>query len=273
MCRVRLFSQRRQPLHYQQRMFLRKLLMSLQQHVLLLLLLLPLVCITCCHLQGAPVDLMQEPLHYPHGTKWMAPGPLGQVHPLPDDQNIRMEMARVAKNHSHIFSMYNFDWDPEPGTVEYMIHQRVKRGAELQGRRLLRMAGNLDAAEAAADGPGSSGGSSGMQPGPLLAELDAAADAQAVAAAGPSSSSSQQQQQRRQGSGLSLGSITASSGVGSGMWMAGPLASCSMSLGVGRASKAVLSTLARAAKRAPTDSGRARLSRPAARRSSSSRQQ
>jgi hypothetical protein len=34
---------------------------------------------------GQPLDLMQDPLHYPHGTKWMAPGPLGQVHPLPDD--------------------------------------------------------------------------------------------------------------------------------------------------------------------------------------------
>jgi hypothetical protein len=192
---------------------------------------------------------------------------MGQVHPLPDDKNIRMEMARVAKNHAHIFSMYNFDWDPEPGTVEYMINQRVKRGAELQGRRLLRMAGNLDAAEAAADGPGSSSG--GVQPGPLLAELDATADAQAVAG-----TSSSRQQQQRQGSGLPFGSITASSGVGSGLWMAGPLASCSLSLGVGRASKAVLGTLARAAKRAPTiDSGRARLSRPAARGSSSSRQQ
>ncbi|KAF6253126.1 hypothetical protein COO60DRAFT_1703964 [Scenedesmus sp. NREL 46B-D3] len=206
---------------------------------------------------GAPVELMQEPLHYPHGTKWMAPGPMGQ--------NIRMEMARVAKNHAHIFSMYNFDWDPEPGTVEYIINQRVKRGAELQGKRLLRMAGNLDAAEAAADGPGSSG----VQPGPLLAELDAAADAQAAAAA-TGSSGRQQQQQRRQGSGLPFGSVTASSGL----WMAGPLASCSMSLGVGRASKAVLGTLARAAKRAPTiNSGRARLSRPAAKHSSSSSRQ
>lgn len=36
--------------------------------------------------QGAPVELMQDPLHYPHGTKFMAPGPLGQVHPVPDDR-------------------------------------------------------------------------------------------------------------------------------------------------------------------------------------------
>lgn len=54
---------------------------------------------------GAPVELMQDPLHYPHDTKWMAPGPLGQCHPLPDDANIRLEMARVAQNHKHIYSM------------------------------------------------------------------------------------------------------------------------------------------------------------------------
>eukprot|EP00878_Enallax_costatus_P040983 GHUV01047410.1.p1 GENE.GHUV01047410.1~~GHUV01047410.1.p1 ORF type:complete len:403 (+),score=127.19 GHUV01047410.1:585-1793(+) len=54
---------------------------------------------------GAPVELMQDPLHYPHDTKWMAPGPLGQCHPLPDDKNIRLEMARVAKNHKHVYSM------------------------------------------------------------------------------------------------------------------------------------------------------------------------
>jgi hypothetical protein len=51
---------------------------------------------------------MQDPLHYPHGTKWMAPGPLGQVHPLPDDENIKLEMMRVARNHKHIYDMYNF---------------------------------------------------------------------------------------------------------------------------------------------------------------------
>jgi hypothetical protein len=51
---------------------------------------------------------MQDPLHYPHGTKWMAPGPLGQVHPLPDDDNIKLEMMRVARNHKHIYDMYNF---------------------------------------------------------------------------------------------------------------------------------------------------------------------
>lgn len=59
-------------------------------------------------MQGAPIEVMQDPLHYPHGTKWMAPGPLGQVHPLPDDENIKLEMMRVARNHKHIYDMYNF---------------------------------------------------------------------------------------------------------------------------------------------------------------------
>ncbi len=43
---------------------------------------------------GAPVELMQDPLHYPHGTKFMAPGPLGQCHPIPDDPSIKVEMER-----------------------------------------------------------------------------------------------------------------------------------------------------------------------------------
>jgi hypothetical protein len=28
--------------------------------------------------QGSPLPLMQDPLHYPHGTKFMAPGEAGQ---------------------------------------------------------------------------------------------------------------------------------------------------------------------------------------------------
>jgi len=87
------------------------------------------------------VEVMQDPLHYPHGTKWMAPGPLGQCHPLPDDDNIKLEMMRVARNHKHVYDMYNFDWDPEPGSINWVINQRIKRGAELQGKQMLRIAG------------------------------------------------------------------------------------------------------------------------------------
>ena len=38
----------------------------------------------------------QDPLHYPHGTKFMAPGPMGQCHPIPDDEAIREDMRRVG---------------------------------------------------------------------------------------------------------------------------------------------------------------------------------
>ncbi|KAJ9507502.1 hypothetical protein QJQ45_006474 [Haematococcus lacustris] len=89
---------------------------------------------------GAPLPLMQDPLHYPHGTKFMAPGPLGQCHPLPDDQAIRNEMLVAAKNHEHIYSMYNFDYDPEPGSIQWHIDQRIARAGELQQRAVMRMA-------------------------------------------------------------------------------------------------------------------------------------
>lgn len=54
-------------------------------------------------------------------------GPLGQCHPIPNDKALRSEMVAVAKNYAHIYSMYNFDWDPEPGSVQYKIDQRIKR--------------------------------------------------------------------------------------------------------------------------------------------------
>lgn len=166
---------------------------------------------------------------------------------------------------------YNFDWDPEPGSVEYIINQRIRRGAELNGRRAMRMAGNLDAAEAEAAAE-EAATSRAVQPGQLLAELP-----EAEAAAGPSSRQQHQQQHLRGGGGLPFGSITAAAAATSmgGLWMSTPFASVSMSQGVGKASKAVLCTLTRAARRAPTlhiNPGRARLSRPAG-KNSSGRQQ
>jgi hypothetical protein len=69
----------------------------------------------------------QDPLHYPHGTKFMAPGPLGQCHPLPDDPALRMEMAKVAQQYAKVYEMYNLEWDPAPGTPQYNIDQRIRR--------------------------------------------------------------------------------------------------------------------------------------------------
>lgn len=54
-------------------------------------------------------------------------GPLGQCHPIPDDVGIRQEMLQAAQNYAHIYSLYNFDYDPEPGTAQWRIDQRIKR--------------------------------------------------------------------------------------------------------------------------------------------------
>lgn len=218
-------------------------------------------------LQGAPVEVMQDPLHYPHGTKWMAPGPLGQCHPLPDDENIKLEMMRVAKNHKHIYDMYNFDWDPEPGSVNYVINQRIRRGAELQGKQLLRIADVLEDVEAeveAEKAAAAAAAGTARAPQPVATVAEAAALSTSSSGAGfswPWQQQREQQQQQQPGpSSSSRGSsapfaslsMSAVAAGGSGVWLPGPMATCSMSLDVGRASKAVLNTMARAARRAPS---------------------
>jgi hypothetical protein len=52
----------------------------------------------------------------------------------------------VAKNFKHVHDLYNFDYEPTPGTAQYKVDQRIRRAQELQLRRLQRMA-----MEAAAD--------------------------------------------------------------------------------------------------------------------------
>ncbi|MEW5318160.1 MAG: hypothetical protein WDW38_009405 [Sanguina aurantia] len=93
---------------------------------------------------GAPVNTMQDPIHYPHGTKFMAPGPMGQCHPLPNDVAILSEMTKVAANYQSLHNMYNFDWDPEPGSVQHMIDQRIIRSQDLRKNQLDRY---MEAAE------------------------------------------------------------------------------------------------------------------------------
>ncbi|KAI8476310.1 MAG: hypothetical protein J3K34DRAFT_516723 [Monoraphidium minutum] len=174
--------------------------------------------------QGKPVELMQDPLHYPHGTKWMAPGPLGQVHPLPSDRSVRVEMARVAKNYAHIHRLYNFDYDPTPGTAEAAVEGRIRRAQELQLRRLERMEGavaELEAAEAAA------AAAAGAQPAAVVAEAPPAARRPPFASLG-----------------MGLGGAFGGGGFGRGAFGGAPQ-------GLGRASRAVLTTLSRAARRAP----------------------
>ncbi|KXZ49183.1 hypothetical protein GPECTOR_22g773 [Gonium pectorale] len=131
---------------------------------------------------GSPVNLMQDPLHYPHSTKFMAPGPLGLCHPVPNDPSLRAEMSRVAHNYAAIYRKYNFDWDPEPGTVQYKIDQRIRRAQELRGNALARY---LEAAdEVLAEGADAPPAGEGDQL--LMASADGAASSSS-GAAGPRS--------------------------------------------------------------------------------------
>ncbi|CAG9466398.1 unnamed protein product [Pedinophyceae sp. YPF-701] len=67
--------------------------------------------------KGTPVDLMQDPLAYPHGTGYLMPGPAGQAYSVPQDKGLRKQMVRAAENHQAIWNMYNVPYDPRPGSV------------------------------------------------------------------------------------------------------------------------------------------------------------
>ena len=65
-----------------------------------------------CHQHGAPLKAMQHPLHYPHGTLFMAPGPAGQTAAIPNDKGLKRLMLREFHNYNVVFSSYNFDFKP-----------------------------------------------------------------------------------------------------------------------------------------------------------------
>ena len=91
---------------------------------------------------GVPAPLMQDPIHYPHGTKFLAPGPMGQCFPIPDDENLKASMALAAANHRRIFDSYNLPYDPEPGSdlerATKLWKRKQARRAKALERKLLR---------------------------------------------------------------------------------------------------------------------------------------
>lgn len=40
----------------------------------------------------------------------MAPGPMGQCFPIPEDEDIKRQMVTTAENQRKIYRMYNFDY-------------------------------------------------------------------------------------------------------------------------------------------------------------------
>ncbi|KAG2495216.1 hypothetical protein HYH03_006822 [Edaphochlamys debaryana] len=201
---------------------------------------------------GSPVQLMQDPLHYPHGTKFMAPGPLGLCHPIPDDPSIRMEMRKVAQNFAAIYRMYNFDWDPEPGTVQYQIDQRIRRAQELRNNALARY---MEAADAALDAAPAGEGDQRL----LLAALpwDAQDQEAAASASAQGEPSGRGQSGSEQGAGASRGFFVPGS-VFASMSMSAPMVG---RVQLGHASRVLVNALTAAVRQVP--SARPRLARPA----------
>ena len=66
------------------------------------------------HHLGAPIKLHQHPLHYPHGTLFMAPGPAGQTMSVPEDPNIRNVMVREFHNYFIAHQTLNFNYEASP---------------------------------------------------------------------------------------------------------------------------------------------------------------
>lgn len=85
---------------------------------------------------GLPAPVMQDPLHYPHGTYFLAPGPLGQCHPVPADPSLRSAMVHAAENHQRIYDAYNLPYDPEPGS-DLDKAQKLWRKREARRQRSL----------------------------------------------------------------------------------------------------------------------------------------
>ena len=140
---------------------------------------------------GLPAPLMQDPLHYSHGTKFLAPGPLGQCFALPDDEGLLETMAAAAEAKGDTWDDFNLEYDITPGSdlddARALMHVeaanelgRAKRRLGLVGR-LARVERAKAAAEvdrrraAAAAQAGRSGG------GPAVGEGDALDDADLVA--------------------------------------------------------------------------------------------
>ena len=232
---------------------------------------------------GSPAPLMQDPLHYPFGTKWMAPGPLGQCFRLPDDKATLEALDAAAHNHELVWREFNLPRVIEPGTdmahaVRHSEQVAAARLRELEpeemlqaAERLVREARALAEAEARAQqeredaaagkrAPGGGGGGGGGKPRQRerISDEDLVADASSLGASRGSSGG--------WGGGSAFGSMTASlfgRGRGSGHGSENPAALLASALGrAGRAAAAVAS-------RVPVG-GKRGLARPSSCSSSSS---
>jgi hypothetical protein len=64
---------------------------------------------------GVPIPLFQDPFHYPHQTMFLAPGPIGQCHAIPDDEHLKSQMRLHARNYMRIYNQHNLPYLAKPG--------------------------------------------------------------------------------------------------------------------------------------------------------------
>ena len=84
--------------------------------------------------QGFPAPLMQDPVHYPHGSAFLAPGPLGLCHGVPGDGRLRGAMAAAARVQERVHEMYNLPEGGE-GEVGGVMEKAMKAWRRKVGRR------------------------------------------------------------------------------------------------------------------------------------------
>merc|ERR1712188_171134 len=58
---------------------------------------------------GIPAPTLQDPLHYPYGTLFTAPGPVSQLFSLPKNDTVKNEMERAQNLWRSIYDTYNID--------------------------------------------------------------------------------------------------------------------------------------------------------------------
>eukprot|EP00887_Chlorella_sp_A99_P002543 scaffold6.g2543.t1 len=204
---------------------------------------------------GRGLRRSRDPLHYPHSTKFLAPGPLGQVHPMPDDDNVKAAMLRAADTHRKIHEHYNLPYAPEPGSVMdkamRLWRRRQARRQRALEKKLLREQQRIRRLEAADAEAGGGGGR--RPPAPPPEEPPAGAegggeeeeeeldDDDLIACT--LGLEQQQQQQQRAGGGAGAGAA--------GGLFAPPTVVASVSVGLARGAAALAAAFHRAAVRAP----------------------
>uniref|UniRef100_A0A061S7W1 Morn repeat protein 1 n=1 Tax=Tetraselmis sp. GSL018 TaxID=582737 RepID=A0A061S7W1_9CHLO len=201
--------------------------------------------------RGIPIPTMQDPLHYPHGTGFLAPGPMGQTFAVPDDPKLKDAMEKAARNHIRIYNMYNVPRDAPPGSVMERAEElgreeeerRAKAIAEMEAaeRRRLRRLERLKAAEQRESEP----------------KKEAAAEKEGKAEDGEDDAGDDVDDEDL--TVASAGAVPPRPGPMGRPGFGGPTAFASISLGMSRAGQTISSTLMRAAVRAPR---RPRLARP-----------